>query len=80
MNKEEFIKLTIADKTEYLLNYSEIISEKVYYECNISLFLVENFYVEVFKNLYKGYMRCTPSPLSSPLSPSPRCSQAYYYY
>ena len=50
MNKEEFIKLTIADKTEYLLNYSEIISEKVYYECNISLFLVENFYVEVFLN------------------------------
>ncbi len=50
MNKEEFIKLTIADKTEYLWNYSELISEKVYYECNISLFLVENFYVEVFLN------------------------------
>jgi hypothetical protein len=50
MNKEEFIKLTIADKTEYLWNYSELISEKVYYECNISLFLVENFFVEVFLN------------------------------
>jgi hypothetical protein len=50
MNKEEFIKLTIADKTEYLWNYSELISEKVYYECNITLFLVENFYVEVFFN------------------------------
>lgn len=50
MNKEEFIKLTIVDKTEYLWNYSELISEKVYYECNISLFLVENFYVEVFLN------------------------------
>ncbi|MDO8999206.1 MAG: hypothetical protein Q7W45_05530 [Bacteroidota bacterium] len=50
MNKEEFIKLTIADKTEFLLNYSEVISEKVYYECNITLFLVEDFYVEVFFN------------------------------
>jgi len=50
MNKDEFIKLTIADKTEYLWNYSELISEKVYYECNISLFLVESFYVEVFLN------------------------------
>ena len=50
MNKEEFIKLTIADKTEYLWNYSELISEKVYYECNISLFLVENFFVDVFLN------------------------------
>ena len=50
MNNEEFIKLTIADKTEYLWNYSELISEKVYYECNITLFLVENFYVEVFFN------------------------------
>ena len=50
MNKEEFIKLTIADKTEYLWNYSELISEKVFYECNITLFLVEDFYVEVFFN------------------------------
>jgi hypothetical protein len=50
MNKEEFIKLTIEDKTEYLCNYSELISEKVYYECNINLFLVEDFYVEVFLN------------------------------
>ena len=50
MNKEEFIKLTIADKTEFLWNYSELISEKVYYECNITLFLVEDFYVEVFFN------------------------------
>jgi hypothetical protein len=50
MKKEEFIKLTIADKTEYLWNYSELISEKVYYDCNITLFLVEDFYVEVFLN------------------------------
>lgn len=50
MNKEEFIKLTIAEKTEFLWNYGEIVSEKVYYECNISLFLLENYYVEVFFN------------------------------
>ena len=50
MYKEEFIKLTIAEKTEFLWNYGEIVSEKVYYECNISLFLLENYYVEVFFN------------------------------
>lgn len=50
MNKEEFIKLTIEDKTEFIWNYSELISEKVYYDCNITLFLVEDFYVEVFFN------------------------------
>ena len=50
MEKEEFIKLTIAERTEFLWRYGEIISEKVYYECNISLFLFENFYVEVFFN------------------------------
>ena len=50
MNKEEFIKLTFEEKTEFLWNDGEIISEKVYYDCNITLFLVENFYVEVFFN------------------------------
>ena len=50
MEREEFIKLTIAEKTEFLWNYGELISEKVYYECNITLFLVEDFYIEVFFN------------------------------
>ena len=50
MGKEEFIKLTVAEKTDYLWSYGETISEKVYYDCNISLFLVEDFYVEVFFN------------------------------
>jgi hypothetical protein len=50
MNKDAFIKLRIADKVELLWNEGEIISEKVYYECNITLFLLENFFVEVFFN------------------------------
>ena len=50
MYKDAFINLTINQKTELLWNYGEIIAEKVYYECNISLFLLENFYVEVFFN------------------------------
>jgi hypothetical protein len=32
--------------------------------------LLLHFYVEVFKNLYRGYMRCTPSPPSRPLCAS----------
>jgi hypothetical protein len=50
MNKDAFIKLRIADKVELLWNEGEIVSEKVYYECNITLFLLENFFVEVFFN------------------------------
>ncbi|MBA3680988.1 MAG: hypothetical protein H0W73_07445 [Bacteroidetes bacterium] len=50
MTKEEFIKLTFEDKTEFLWKYAEIVSEKVYYECNITLFLLDGFYVEVFYN------------------------------
>jgi hypothetical protein len=48
MEKEEFIKLSTAQKTEALWDYGELISEKVYYEYNISLFLLNNFYAEVF--------------------------------
>jgi hypothetical protein len=50
VDKEEFIKLRMADKVEFLWNEGEIISEKVYYDCNITLFLFENFFIEVFFN------------------------------
>ncbi len=50
MDKEEFIKLNIAEKIETLWNDGDVISEKTYYECNISLFLLGNYYVEVFFN------------------------------
>jgi hypothetical protein len=50
MDKEEFIKMTMQDQLNYLWNYGEILFEKVYYDCNISLFLLDNFYVEVFFN------------------------------
>lgn len=50
MDKEEFVRMSMQDRLNFLWNYGEIISEKVYYECNISLFLLGNFYVEVFFN------------------------------
>ncbi|MDI1355677.1 MAG: hypothetical protein PSX36_12210 [bacterium] len=50
MDKEEFIKLDTTRKLEVLWAEGEAISEKVYYECNLSLFLVDCFYVEVFFN------------------------------
>lgn len=50
MDKEEFVRMSMQDRLNFLWNYGEIISEKAYYECNISLFLLGNFYVEVFFN------------------------------
>ena len=50
MDKEEFIRMGMQDRLNFLWNYGEIVSEKVYYDCNISLFLLEYFYVEVFFN------------------------------
>ncbi len=50
MRKEDFIKLSINQKTEALWNDGELISEKAYYDYNINLFLLDSFYVEVFFN------------------------------
>lgn len=50
MNKDEFVKLTIPQRLEYLWAEGEFISQKVYYENDISLFLMDNFLVEVFFN------------------------------
>lgn len=50
VDKDEFIKMSIAQKTEQIWNYGELISEKVYYDNNITLFLLDNFLVEVFFN------------------------------
>jgi hypothetical protein len=50
MHKEDFIKLSLAQKTEVLWNHGELISEKAYYDYNITLFLLETFYVEIFFN------------------------------
>lgn len=50
MEKEEFIRISMQDKINFLWNYAEIISQKVYYECNITLFLLDGYYVEVFFN------------------------------
>jgi hypothetical protein len=50
MLKEDFIKLSLGQKTEVLWNQGELISEKAYYDYNITLFLLETFYVEIFFN------------------------------
>jgi hypothetical protein len=50
LQKNEFIKLDTSRRLEVIWSEAEAISEKVYYECNISLFLLESFYVEVFFN------------------------------
>lgn len=48
MTKDEFIRLTIPEKMEQLWSDGELISEKVYYDNNITLFLMDHFLVEVF--------------------------------
>ncbi len=48
MLKENFSELNLQEKVDYINKYGELINEKVYYEYNISLILVENFYVELF--------------------------------
>ena len=50
MIKDEFIKLTIPQRMEHLWAEGEFISQKVYYDNDISLFLMDNFLVEVFFN------------------------------
>ena len=50
MSREEFIKLTIPQKMEHIWTEGEFISEKVYYDNNISLFSMDSFLVEVFFN------------------------------
>lgn len=48
MNKEEFVLLPMQEKVELVWQQGEIISEKAYYDCNITLFLLEDFFVEIF--------------------------------
>lgn len=48
--KNEFTKLDTTRRLDVIWAEAEVISEKVYYECNISLFLLDSFYVEVFFN------------------------------
>lgn len=50
MDKDEFTRLSIPEKMELVWREGEFISEKVYYDNNISLFLIEDFLVEVFFN------------------------------
>lgn len=50
MTREEFIKLTIADKVEQLWSEGDFISQKVYYDNDISLFSMNDYLVEVFFN------------------------------
>ena len=46
--KDEFIMLDQNTRMQLLWDEGEIIAERRYYDCNITLFLLDNFYVEVF--------------------------------
>ncbi|MES2681735.1 MAG: hypothetical protein V4635_17705 [Bacteroidota bacterium] len=50
MQKEEFVLLPLEEKIEFLWKYGDVVSQMAYYDCDISLFLLENYYVEVFFN------------------------------
>ena len=56
MNKEDFIKLSLEDRIEFLWKYGEVIAEKAYYDCNITLFLLNSFYVELFFDRVRSEM------------------------
>ncbi|HOZ87446.1 MAG TPA: hypothetical protein PL029_06800 [Bacteroidia bacterium] len=50
MQKEDFILLPLEDRIEFLWKYGDVVSQMAYYDCDISLFLIDNYYVEVFFN------------------------------
>ena len=50
MQKEEFTQLKLEEKVEFVWMAAELVSQKVYYDCDITLFLLEDYYVEVFFN------------------------------
>jgi hypothetical protein len=54
MHRDEFALLDIPARVQLLWNEGEVISEKRYYECNITLFLISDFYVEVFFNVIEN--------------------------
>lgn len=54
MQKEDFILLSITRKIGMLWDQGEVIAERSYYECQITLFLFEDYFVEVFFNREKN--------------------------
>lgn len=56
MTKHDFIKLSLSERVEFLWKSGEVIAEKVYYDCNITLFLLDSFYVEVFFDRVRNEM------------------------
>lgn len=54
MYKNEFIKLGTERKMEILWDHGEPLFERAYYDYNICLFLLGNFYVEVFFDRVKN--------------------------
>jgi hypothetical protein len=50
MRKEDFALLSQDERMQLLWEEGEIIAEKRYYECRITLFLLDTFFVEVFYN------------------------------
>jgi hypothetical protein len=50
MNRTIFQNFDQDQRLQALWNEGEVISQKQYYETNITLFLLDDFYVEVFFN------------------------------
>jgi hypothetical protein len=48
MKLHKFLELKVHDRLQVLWEEGEVISQKKYYETTITLFLLDNFFVEVF--------------------------------
>ena len=57
MTRHDFVLLDLSSRIELLWNEGEIIAEKQYYDCTITLFLLDKFYVEVFFNPEENVIR-----------------------
>ena len=49
---EEFKRLTLAFKVDFLINYGEYISEIKYYGFLVELYILEGHYIEMFYNIH----------------------------
>jgi hypothetical protein len=56
VTKDDFILLDQDERMTLLWMEGEVIAEKKYYDCNITLFLLDSFYVEVFHNVSAGHI------------------------
>jgi len=48
MNREEFQKLPLANQIQWLYLEGELVMDIRYYEFKVNLYLIRDFYIEVF--------------------------------